>query len=373
MHVKISYMLLEQIEVKNFRNLMGELNYGPDLNILLGENGHGKTNWLEAIYVLATTKSFKTARLNESINFNENNALISGRVRLSRDIQRELRIMLSNNIKNLSVNNKSESIKNYLGQLHTVLFDSTELEIVRGQPDSRRKFLDGGIVSLHPPFLKTFSDYGKVIRQKNSLLGAAKQNEYSVERTAELLLPWNEQLAALARQIHRARIRLVERLNEALEKKLFGREEVGIRYLSSLEGKGNLDEYEELIKERLKLRVQAELVAGHSLIGPHRDDLEIMFDGHDLRKFGSAGQQRSALLLLLLASISVYYTTRNEYPLFLIDDIDAELDYKRIGLLLEYLEGKTQTFVTTSKQGFIDNFGGRAAKFLIREGSAARL
>jgi DNA replication and repair protein RecF len=116
------------------------------------------------------------------------------------------------------------------------------------------------------------------------------------------------------------------------------------------------------------LRVQAELVAGHSLIGTHRDDLEILFDGRDLRKFGSAGQQRSALLLLQLANISVYFAQRGEYPLFLLDDIDAELDYKRIGQLLEYLSDKTQTFVTTSKQSFVEEFGQNGSIFTIENG-----
>jgi DNA replication and repair protein RecF len=119
----------------------------------------------------------------------------------------------------------------------------------------------------------------------------------------------------------------------------------------------------------LKIRVQAETVAGHALIGPHRDDLEILFDGRDLRKFGSAGQQRSALLILQLANIAVYHATRGEYPLFLLDDLDAELDYRRIGQLLEFLHNKTQTFVTTSKESFVTKFGETAAVFWIENGA----
>src|SRR5690606_1653302 len=145
------------------------------------------------------------------------------------------------------------------------------------------------------------------------LLQAAREQEHSVEKTAELLQPWNEQLISLAARIHKGRMRVVERLNEVLDGRMFGREELAIRYLSSLEGKGDLSDYESLFKERLELRVQAELVAGHALIGPHRDDLEIKFDGHDIRKFGSAGQQRSALLALLLAQIAVFEATRGEY------------------------------------------------------------
>jgi DNA replication and repair protein RecF len=116
--------------------------------------------------------------------------------------------------------------------------------------------------------------------------------------------------------------------------------------------------------------VQAEIAAGYSLVGTHRDDLEILLDGHDIRKFGSAGQQRSALLLLQIANLSVYQAQQQEYPLFLLDDIDAELDYQRIGQLLEFLDGKTQTFVTTSKESFVENFGRSSAVFRVDSGAA---
>jgi DNA replication and repair protein RecF len=366
-------MLLESLEVQNFRNLNGHLTCGKNLNIFFGENGQGKTNWLEAIYLLATTKSFKTAKLSETIRFGEELAIIRGIVQQSAEIHRALQVAVQGNVKILSVNNKKETIHRYLGELHAVIFNSDELEIVRGMPEARRKFLDGGIVSIYPPFVQTLADYNRVVRQKNSLLQSAQENGFSLDKTAELLAPWNEQLVHLAARIHKARLRYVERLNEVLEKKLFGREEIQIRYASSLEGKGDLSDYAALLEERLKLRVQAELVAGHALIGTHRDELEILFDGRDLRKFGSSGQQRSALLILQLATLSVYFEQNNEYPLFLLDDVDAELDYKRIGGLLEFLSDKTQTFVTTSKESFTEKFGGAAEIFTIENGLAKTL
>jgi len=363
-------MLLESLEGRSFRNLHGGIKCDRGLNILVGENGHGKTNWLEAIGVLASTRSFRTIKLQEAVNFGEDSAFIRGDVRESPEIVRELRVVIQGNTKTLLINNKKETVQRYLGQLHAVVFNSDELEIVRGQPDARRRFLDAGITSLHPPFVQVLADYNRVIKQKNALLQNARESGQAIEKTADMLEPWNEQLATLATKIQRARTRFVERLNEVLEKKLFGREEIGVRYVSSLEGKGDLDDFRELIAERLRLRVQAEVIAGHSLIGTHRDELEIVFDGHDLRKFGSAGQQRSALLLLLLANITVYHATRGEYPLFLLDDIDAELDYARIGQLLEYLNGKTQTFVTTSKDSFVQKFGADAAVFKVVNGTA---
>lgn len=366
-------MLLLSLEASGFRNLQGKINCSAGLNILVGENGQGKTNWLEAIALVASTRSFRTTKLQEAVRFGEHLAIVSAMVEESPEITRKLQVSIQGNTKSLTVNDKKETAQRYLGQLHAVVFNADELEIVRGQPDARRRFLDAGIVSLHPPFIQTFTDYSRVIKQKNALLQRAREEESSVEKTAELLAPWNEQLATLASRIHRARVRFVERLSGVLEKQLFGREELSIRYVSSLEGKGDLADYEALITERLALRVHAEIVSGHALVGTHRDDLEIHFDGHDLRKYGSAGQQRSALLLLQLANIAVYHATRGEYPLFLLDDIDAELDYNRIAQLLEYLDGKTQTFVTTSKESFIEKFGANAAIFRVSDGTAKSL
>jgi len=363
-------MLLESVEALNFRNLAGSISFATGLNVLVGENGQGKTNWLEAIAVLASTRSFRTARLQDTVKFEERDAMVRGFVRESEEIVRELRIIIAGNTKTLLVNDKKETVNRYLGQLTAVVFNSDELEIVRGTPEARRRFLDAGIVSLHPPFIQVFTDYNRVIKQKNALLQQARDNETPLEKVTEKLEPWNEQLARLAAKINRARLRFIERINEVLEKKLFGREELSVRYLSSLEGKGDLADYESLITERLAVRVQAEVVSGHALIGTHRDDVELKFDGHDIRKFGSAGQQRSALLLLLIANISVFNATRGEYPLFLIDDIDAELDYRRIGKLLEFLDGKTQTFVTTSKESFVERFGSAARVFRVERGHA---
>jgi len=362
-------MLLQTLETNNFRNTSGKMDLQGGLNILIGDNGHGKTNFLEAIAILATTKSFRTVKLQETIQFDQDMAVIEGNVNVSGEIARDLRAVIEERVKQFAVNGKREVIQRYLGQLHAVIFTSDELLVVRGGPEFRRRFLDDAITAVHPPYSATISEFARVLKQKNALLQNARDKEYSIDQAAELLLPWNEQLASLSTKIHRSRVRIVERLNERLEERLFGSESVRIRYASSLEGKGDLSEYEWLITERLKTRVQAELVSGHALIGAHRDDLEITFDGRDLRKFGSAGQQRSALLLLLLANIAVYHGTRNEYPLFLLDDIDSELDHKRIGQLLEYLDGKTQTIVTTTKESFVSEFGRDASVFEISDGA----
>jgi DNA replication and repair protein RecF len=361
-------MLLESLEVHNFRNLSGKILWGNGLNIIYGDNGQGKTNWLEAIYLLATTKSFRTQRLQETIKFEEDLAVVRGRVAQSLEVHREMQVSLRGTTKSISINGKREPVTRYLGQLHAIAFTADELNIVRGGPDARRKFLDRGVVALHPSYVQTLADYNHVIKQKNRLLQDASESEMSLDQTAQLVAPWNEQLVSLSTEIHSARTDYVQRLNGVLERRLFEKEDINIRYVSSLEGKGNLDDYASLIAERLQLRLQAEIAAGYALIGPHRDDLEILFDGRDMRAFGSSGQQRSALIILDLANVSVYYSWHNEYPLFLIDDVDAELDRKRINRLLEYLEGRTQTFITTSKESLVEQFIEQANIYHVSKG-----
>ncbi len=360
-------MILESIEAHHFRNLSGTILCGAGLNIIFGNNGQGKTNWLEGIYLLSRTKSFRTQRLQESISFGQEMAFIRGNVSRG-ELRRDLQVTLQGNTKSISINGTREQLVRYLGQLQVFAFTSAELEVVRGMPEARRRFVDRGVASLRPAYVQTLFSYKKVLKQKNRILQDSVENGLGLVETEDLVAPWNEQLVKLAHQIHQSRTDYIERINEVLERRLFERREIQIRYVSSLEGKGDLRDYEALLDRRLRLRLEAELSAGRALIGPQRDDLEILLEGHEMRAYGSAGQQRSALLILDLAAISVYNSWHDEYPLFLIDDVDAELDEKRINSLLEYLQGRTQTFITTSKRSHVQTFMSRASVYQIDDG-----
>ncbi|HKP39197.1 MAG TPA: DNA replication and repair protein RecF [Pyrinomonadaceae bacterium] len=362
-------MFLGSIEANNFRNLSGQITWGKGLNILHGNNAQGKTNWLEAIYLLAHAKSFRTHHLRESLKFGEHAGAVRGTVN-GANLERLLEIRLQGTTKQTLINDKREPISRYAAHLYAVCFTADELEVIRGGPEARRNFLDRGAVSLHPPFAQTVADYQKVIKQKKRLLQQAAEARTNPDELNQMVEPWNKQLIQLATQIHRARTRYVDLLNEALDHNLFS-DDISIRYVSSLEGKGDLASYAELIAERLRTRMQAEVFAGACLIGPHRDDLMVLFGGRDIRSFGSSGQQRSALITLDLAAISVYYARHQNYPIFLIDDVDAELDGTRINRLLEYLDGRTQTFITTSKRNHFERFESRAKFYEVRDGIAA--
>jgi DNA replication and repair protein RecF len=361
-------MILDYVAVDNFRNLSGKIFWGPGLNIIHGNNGQGKTNWLEAIHLLSRGKSFRTQRLQESIRFGSQTASVSGQVSSGNDLHRDLQVTLKENTKAISVNGKREQLARYLGHMPVFSFTADQLEVVRGVPEARRHFIDRGVASLRPAYVQTVSDYNKVLKQKNRVLQDAAEREVHLAETENLINPWNEQLATLGTRIHEARVAYTERLNLALEHTLFEPTELQIRYASSLESKGDLGEYEVLLRERLRLRLGAEVAAGRALIGPHRDDLGIHLGGREMRVYGSSGQQRSALLLLDLAAISVYNSQHNDYPLFLVDDVDAELDERRIRRLLEYLEGRTQTFITTSKRSHLEGFLSKASVHEIVQG-----
>ena len=368
-------MILTRIEASGFRNLEGSAQFGPGLNIFYGDNAQGKTNWLEAIYVLGTTKSFRTSQVRDCLSFGSQQSILRGET-LRGSLTKQLQLLLTENTKELFINAKRESVVRYLGNLDVFVFSLEELEVIRGGPHERRRFLDRGLVTITPSFLNTISQYNHIIKQKNRLLAEAAKSDKpsSYQNQVEA---WNEQLVEFGAAIHRARLDYVDRLNGVLDKNdhgraIFGAERISVCYRSQLEGKGDLEDFRSLFSERLRVRLTAEIAAGHSLIGPHRDDLEILADRREVARFGSAGQQRSALLLLDLAQLSIYNSIYEESPVLLIDDIDAELDRSRIESLLQQLEGSAQTFVSTSRRAIANRYRERASVYLVDRGRALR-
>jgi DNA replication and repair protein RecF len=366
-------MLLTRIEASGFRNLEGFVEFGSGLNIFYGDNAQGKTNWLEAIYILGNTKSFRTTQLRECIAFDHGQGILRGET-LRGSVTKQIQLLLTEDSKQLFVNGKREALARYLGNLAVFVFSLEEMDVIRGEPGQRRRFLDRGAVAVMPRFLNTLARYNQVIKQKNRLLGEASKSDNAGQFVSQVEA-WNEQLVELGASIHDQRTNYVERLNQVLDQNdhgraIFGAERINVRYRSQLEGKGDLDRYADLFRERLALRLTAELAAGHSLIGPHRDDLEILSDGREVARYGSAGQQRSALLLLDLAQVSIYNSVYEESPVLLIDDIDAELDRGRIEALLSELEGRTQTVVTTSRRAIANRYRDRASVYYVERGQA---
>jgi DNA replication and repair protein RecF len=363
-------MHLQRIEATKFRNLSGFIEFSPGLNVIYGANAQGKSSWLEAVYLLATTKSFRTAHLREVIAHDAKEAILRGVVARG-NLTKDLQLLIAETTKQTFVNGKREAVARYLGSLDTIAFTANELEIVRGAPEARRRFLDRGIFGVLPSYLGILAEYNRVLKQKNALLREAAEAE-NLTKYVDLIQPWNDQIVELGAEIHKARVDYVDRLRSKLEPELFQAEEIAIRYKSSLEGRGDLKDYADLLSERLKIRLKNEIAVGYSLVGPHRDDLEIRFDGYEIARFGSSGQQRSALLILDLAQMSVYHEVFEERPVFLLDDIDAELDRTRIEILLNHLDGRGQTIISTSKRSIADRYNHRAATFCVQSGRVVR-
>jgi DNA replication and repair protein RecF len=366
-------MLVSRIEASGFRNLEGFAELGPELNIFYGNNAQGKTNWLEAIYILGNTKSFRTSQLRECVAFDEPQAVLRGEI-LRGSLTKQIQLLLAEDSKQLFVNGKREALSRYTGNLDVFVFSLEEMDVIRGEPGRRRRFIDRGAVAVSPRFLNTLSRYNQVIKQKNRLLGEANASDNHARYISEVEA-WNEQLVELGTAIHEQRTDYVEQLNRVLDQNdhghaIFGAERINVRYRSQLESKGDLDRYADLFRERLALRLTAEISAGHSLIGPHRDDLEILSDGREIARYGSAGQQRSALLLLDLAQVSIYNSIYEESPVLLIDDIDAELDRGRIEALLSELDGRVQTVVSTSRRAIANRYRDRASVYYVTAGRA---
>src|ERR1044071_6317963 len=368
-------MLLTRIEASGFRNLEGFAEFGPGLNIFYGDNAQGKTNWLEAVYVLGNTKSFRTSQVRECIAFNHEQCLLRGET-LRGSVSKQIQLLLTENSKELFVNGKREAVVRYIGNLDVFAFSLEELEVIRGEPSHRRRFLDKGVVTSSPAYLNTIAEYNHIVKQKNRLLSEASKSD-NPSSFYDQVEAWNEQMAEFGAAIHNARMSYVEQLNNVLDQNdhgraIFGAERISVRYRSQLEGKGDTQDFATLFRERLTLRLAAETASGHSLIGPHRDDLEILADTREVARFGSAGQQRSALLLLDLAQVSIYNRVYEESPVLLIDDIDAELYRGRIEAFISSLEGRAQTFVSTSRRAIANRYRDRAAAFYVEGGRARR-
>lgn len=369
-------MIITEIYTEGFRNLSGKLITSPGINILCGDNAQGKTNWLEAIYLLASTKSFRTSALKETLRLNNSSqttkqAFVRGSI-LRERLQKDLQVQLEENSKSFYINGKREAVTHYIGNLDVVVFCAEEMQIVRGEPAERRRFLDRGVVSLFPTYLKTISEYNRILKQKNALLKEAQESP-QIGKFFDLIESWNQQLVDYSSRIYTSRVDYTKRLNKVLNKQLFSEKSIDIKYISSLAQHGvsqetTLQDYQKIIKERLRFRMEQEVAAGYALIGPHRDELEILIDGLEASKFGSSGEQRSALITLDLAQISVYHQAYEEYPVFLIDDIDAELDLRRISLLLDHLADKMQVFISTSKREIAAQYKSKAKCNFISQG-----
>jgi DNA replication and repair protein RecF len=337
-------VILRRITTDNFRNLAGgELELHPAVNIVVGRNGQGKTNLLEAIYFLATTRSFRTSRVASMFRFDASSVYVAGA--LERDaITRTLSVGLEQNETRrrvLMMNGEKVTLPAYLNAMNVFAYSQSRLEILRGAPEERRRFLDRGIASVNAAYLDQLQRYTRVLKQRNALLAN--------DPGASSLDAWNDEFVAAAAVVHRARAAYARDVAEAYMRIVA---EHGY-HVGNLEivyrGSGE----EEQLRETLARVRRHELRARMTLTGPQRDTIDFVVDGRPANEVLSGGEQKMIVLFLKFAKLDLFRRRYDEPPLFLLDDIDAELDLEVLQKLLTKLPHETQVFATSAKETFL--------------------
>ena len=340
-------MWIKKIKIKNFRNYESEeINLEKNINIFYGQNAQGKTNIIESIFLCSLGKSFRTKKDKEMIKLNEQNAVVEVEYEKS-DRDGKIKIEIGNK-KNIYLNGiKIKKLSELLGNLNIVIFTPDDINILKGGPQNRRRFLDIMISQLRPNYMHILNLYIKTMEQRNNYLRQIKE-EHKDENLLEI---WNEKLAEYAIKIYEYRKEFIEKIIKKLDiihKNITnGEEQIELEYVTECDSK---EKYLKLLKERRKL----DIIKGFTTKGVHRDDFMIYINKKDIKIFGSQGQNRTAMLSLKLAELQVIYDEIGEYPILLLDDFMSELDKTRRKNFLENIEG-TQVIITGTEKLDIEN------------------
>lgn len=336
--------MLKNISINAFRNLeQTELSFGDGFNIFFGGNAQGKTNLLEAIYLLGTMKSFRLARNSELIRWGAPYGVVQGLVE-RQGVAREITLLLEKQGKKVRVDRKSVArLADFFGSLNVVVFSPEEMAMAKGMPDARRRYLDRAIFSGDADYLRLHHEYCLILKNRNALLRNGDTGELEV---------WSDQLAEAGARLIGKRVAFLVEI-EPLLKEFYDaiagrREEAGLKYLPHLPEACGAD-WNRLLREALERSAAEERRRGTTVVGPHRDDVEFLLGGVPLKRHASQGQSRSFVLALKMAEISYLERRFGNPPILLLDDITSELDRERNRNLMEFLaEKRMQVFITTT-------------------------
>jgi len=352
-------MYIEKLALKNYRNYE-ELfvQFENKVNVILGENAQGKTNVMESIYVLAMAKSHRTSNDKELIRWDQEYAKIEGRVQKQHG-SLPLELIISKKGKKAKCNHiEQQKLSQYVGNLNVVMFAPEDLNIVKGSPQVRRRFIDMEIGQVSPIYLHDMSQYHKILQQRNHYL---KMMQIKKQTDLTMLEILTEQFIQMAVKIVKKRfefLNLLENWAQPIHKGISrGLETLEVTYKPSVEvlEEQDLSKMITSFEEKFAKVRTREIERGTTLFGPHRDDLLFFVNGRDVQTFGSQGQQRTTALSVKLAEIELIYNEIGEYPILLLDDVLSELDDYRQSHLLNTIQGKVQTFVTTTSVEGIDH------------------
>lgn len=338
-------MIIHRIYLRNYRNYVEqEIFPGQDVNMVYGKNAQGKTNLLESLFVCSVGRSHRTqrdeilvrdgeTRYDIRVEGSKNGIPFSIGVSYDREQKKTVRI------NQLPV----QKIGQLMGVLNTVLFSPEDLQVVKSGPAERRRLIDILISQTYPPYFFSLQEYARILMQKNALLKKERVD-------GSLLEVFNEKLAAAGAQILSKRLEFLQELDRCMKQihdnLSNGKETVSLSYVSSAGEKGRDAEG---FQRKLEQEMQGEIRNRISSVGPHRDDFIIGINGRDIRKYGSQGQQRTAVLSLKLAEIDMIRNKTGHDPVLLLDDVMSELDIFRRKHLLENLE-TVQVFLTSTEK-----------------------
>ncbi|CAK1250100.1 MULTISPECIES: DNA replication/repair protein RecF [Fructobacillus] len=343
-------MELSELSLSHFRNYdQTDLHFQSGINVFLGENAQGKTNLLESIYALALARSHRTKTDKDLIQWGQKEAKITGRIK-NRFGQTPLSLSWSAKGKQARVNHLDQSrLSTYIGQLNVILFAPEDLDLVKGAPTVRRRFIDIEFGQMNKLYLQQSSQYKKILKDRNAYLKAWAQGGQRDQIFLDVL---TEQLIDVASQIILARQKFLNKLeaqaNQIHQEVASQKEVLTLHYQTAISVEEDMqkDQVQEALSLVFEKNADREKRQGTTLAGPHRDDFIIDVNQANVAVFGSQGQQRTAALALKLGEIELMHQETGEYPVLLLDDVLSELDANRQTHLLMAIQDKVQTFIT---------------------------
>jgi len=349
-------MRIEHLKLTNFRNYFSqELDFNERVNIIIGDNGKGKTNILEGIYFLSLTKSNRYGVEDNLIKFDEEIAKIEGLIRVG-DLLNKQEIVITKRKKQIYINNKEmRKIRDYISNFCVISFTPDDLEIVKGSPNTRRNMINIDISQLHNKYISYLNEFNQIIKIRNEYLKKMNLDGNSDIRFLDVV---NQKMIDNGVKIYQYRYDFFKKINNLLPKifkKLSGLDNLQIKYETNVELEDfNEENLRKNYEAKLKKNFKVELMQGVTLIGPHRDDFSFDLSGLDMKNFASQGQQRLAVIALKIAEIYLFKEEKGEYPVLLLDDIFSEIDIKKRNKIINFLLKDIQSIITTTDINDID-------------------
>ena len=349
-------MYLSNIKLHNFRNYEKlVLYFTPGINIIYGNNAQGKTNLLESIYYLSVTKSHHSFLDNNLIKNGEDSLFVEGIIK-DNDLTNKYSIELINHKKILKINDdKINKISDYISNINTIFFYPDDLNLIKGNPEVRRRYLNIQLSQLSSIYFKNISDYNKLLKIRNDYLKKYVDRIDFDENYFDII---TDHLIDKSIYIYKMRKKYILKINQYskfISTKIYNNDNYEIVYKTNFD---HLDFNDEDIKSKIKEEYRKNLYKDKkykiTLLGPQKDDFEFIYDDKNLKLYGSQGQQRLGVLVFKLSEINIFNDFKQTKPILLLDDVFSELDNNKKNSLLNYINNEIQTIITTTDLSNLD-------------------